>query len=140
MSVGSLVQRMSASASAILIAILVVMAAGTFSLLGLQFRSSWLDLVHADRVSLLAASDRVIYETAEIVRTARGQVQSTLLAQDEPRAAVAGLFANTDVRMQQVFHDVPPDLAENTATRLAGIHEAWGKAADLRDGRDCSHD
>jgi methyl-accepting chemotaxis protein len=134
MSVGSLFRRLSTSASAVLITVLVVMASGTFSLLGLQFRSSWRDLTHANRVSLLAASDRVIYEAADLIRTARGQVQSTLLAQDEPRAAVSGLFASTDARMERIFHDVPPDLAEDTAARLADLHAAWGKAAAMRDG------
>ena len=131
---GSIFRRLNGSASAILIAILVVMATGTFSLMGLQFCASWQDLIHANRVSVLAAADRVIYEAAEIVRVSRGQVQSRLLAEEDPQASITATFARTDAQMDRVMKDIPPDLAEDTATRLAGLRTEWSTATEMREG------
>ena len=131
---GSVFRRLFGSASAILIAVLVVMATGTFSLLGLQFHASWQDLVHADHVSVLAASDRVIYEAAEIVRVGRGQLQSALLAQDDPRSSMAATFAKTDAQMERVLRDIPPDLSDDTAAHLADLRTEWTTGTGLRGG------
>lgn len=131
---GSAVRRLLGSASAILIVVLIVMGTGILALLGLQFNASWGELVHANRVSLLAASDRLIYEAADIIRTGRGQVQSALLAQDDPQAAVAAIFARTDAQMERVLHDIPPDLGNETAARLADLRTDWNTATGLRDG------
>jgi methyl-accepting chemotaxis protein len=132
--VGSIFRRLNGSASAILIAVLIVMAIGTFSLLGLQFYASWQDLIHANRVSVLAAADRVIYEAAEIVRVSRGQVQSRLLAEDGPQASMAATFARTDAQMDRVLKDIPSDLAEDTAMRLADLRTEWSTATEMRGG------
>ncbi len=130
----SVFRRMFGSASAILIVVLVATATGTFCLLGLQFYASWQDLVHANRVAVLASSDRIIYEAAEIVRVGRGQVQSTLLAQDDPQASVAAVLARTDAQMARVLHDIPPGLSDDTAARLAGLQTEWTTATGLRSG------
>jgi methyl-accepting chemotaxis protein len=134
MQVESVFRRMFGSASAMLIAVLVVMATGMFGLLGLRFYASWQDLVHANRVSVLAASDRIIYEAAEIVRVGRGQVQSMLLAQDDPQTPMAAVFAKTDAQMARVLQDIPPDLADDTTARLAELSTEWTTATGLRNG------
>jgi methyl-accepting chemotaxis protein len=134
MSVGSTLRRLLSSASAILIVVLVVMGTGTFTLLGLQFFASWGELNRADHVLRLAASDRIIYEAADIVRTGRGQVQSTLLAQDDPQASMAAIFARTDAQMVRVLRDIPPHLGNETAARLSDLRSGWNTATGLRDG------
>jgi methyl-accepting chemotaxis protein len=130
----SVFQRLFGSASALLINVLVTMALAVCVLLGLMFQASWQELQHANRVALLAASDRVIYLAAETVRATRGRVQSVLLANDEPQAAISALFADTDARMDEIFQRIPPDLSEDTASRLAGLRVEWTEATGLRGG------
>jgi methyl-accepting chemotaxis protein len=134
MFVGTAFRRLLGSASAILIVVLLAMGTGSFILLGLQFHASWRDLIHASRVAQLAAADRVIYEAADIVRTGRGQVQSTLLSQDDPQGPMNAILARTDAQMDRVWHDIPSDLGDNTAARLADLHTEWNSATGLREG------
>jgi hypothetical protein len=133
-TVGSVSRRLFGSASSILVTVLLVMATGMFILLGLQFHASWQDLIHSNRVLQLAAADRVIYEAAETVRVGRGQVQSVLLAQDDPQAAMAAMFAKSEAQIERVLQEIPPDLAEHTATRLAELRSQWSAATGLRSG------
>src|ERR1700733_4138714 len=86
------------SASAVLISIVIMMAIGIFVLLGMQFEGSWQQLAHADRISVLAAADRAIYETTGGIRVDRGTIQANLLAEDDPRAGIAARFATGDKR------------------------------------------
>ena len=127
-------RRLFGSASGLLMAVMLSLALGICVLLGALFHTSWQELGHADRVARLAASDRVIYQAAEIVRVSRGQVQSTLLAEDDPRAAMAAIFAGTDARMAELSQRVDPDLSDDTAARLAELRTAWSNASLLRDG------
>jgi methyl-accepting chemotaxis protein len=130
----SVFRRLSGSASAVLIAVLVVMASGTVYLLGTQFQASWQELSHANRVSLLAAADRVIFQAAGTIRVGRGTGQATLLAEDDPRPSVTAIFANMDARMDQLFRDIPTDLSPDIGDRLAELRAAWNKATGLREG------
>lgn len=81
----------------------------------------------------LATSDRVIYEAAQAIRSDRGVAVSALLAQDDPRPAIAAAFASSDSRMESLFRNVRPELAGGTAHRLAGLRTAWEKVVGLRD-------
>src|ERR1700722_19900892 len=130
----SVFRRLSGSASAVLIAVLVLMASGTVYLLGTQFQASWQELTHANRVSLLAVADRVIFQAAGAIRVGRGTGQATLMAEDDPRAAITAIFADTDARMEQLFRGIPADLSDDTATRLAELHATWNNATSLRGG------
>jgi len=94
--VRSLSRWLFGSASAALISAVVLMAIGIFSLLGMQFEASWHELAHANRVSLLAGIDRVVYQAAGAIRVGRGAAQVTLLAEDDPRADLAANFAAVD--------------------------------------------
>ncbi len=126
--------RLFGSASAILVAVLIVMAAAIFVLLGMQFRVSWLELDHADHVARLADADRVIYQAADALRSGRGQMQSILLAQDDPRAAMTTLISDSDARIAAVVQAVPADLSEGTSARLTDLRAAWQQTTDLRGG------
>ncbi len=130
----SLFHRLYASAGALLIAVLLTMALGVFGLLGLRVHDSWQDLWHADRVARLAAANRVLFQTADAIRVGRGQLQSALLAQDDPRAAFIAIFTSTDARMDDMFRRVPVDLAPDTASRLGDIRAGWNSAAAMRTG------
>jgi hypothetical protein len=92
----SIFHRLFGSASAVLISVLAVMAIGIFVLLVMQFRESWQELAHANRISVLAAADRVIYEVTGAIRVGRGTTQTMLLAEDDPRAVVSRVFVSTD--------------------------------------------
>jgi methyl-accepting chemotaxis protein len=131
--VRSAFQRLFRSASALLMGVMLSLVLGICLLLGALFLTSWQELGHADRVARLAASDRVIYQAAEAVRVGRGQVQSTLLAENDPRAAIDAIYAGTDARMAEVSQRVDPDLSEDTAARLTALRTAWSNTMSLRD-------
>ena len=130
----SVIRRLFDSASAVLVSVLVMMAIGIFGLLVWQFHASWQALDHANRVSALAAADRLVYQTAGSVRAGRGIARTMLLAEDDPRATLTSIFAAADKRMEDVFRDIPPGLADDTATRLVELRIAWNRATALRDG------
>jgi methyl-accepting chemotaxis protein len=131
-SVRSSIQYLFHSASALLVSVVVVLALGICGFLGLQLHASWQALLHAQRISALAASDRILYQAAQAVRSDRGQAQAALLAEDDPRATVASILANSDARLDAVFRGVGDDLAEGTAQRIAALRAAWSKATGLR--------
>jgi len=126
--------RLFGSASAILVSVVVVMAIAVFVLLGMQFEVSWQELVHADRVSLLAAADRLVYQTANPIRLGRAATQIALLNEDDPHASLAAIFADSDKMVDSIFHGIPSDLSDDTAARLADLRTASSKEVALRDG------
>ncbi|MGD0434472.1 MAG: hypothetical protein ABSA58_25610, partial [Acetobacteraceae bacterium] len=130
----SLSRWLFGSASAALISAVVLMAIGIFSLLGMQFEASWHELAHANRVSLLAGIDRVVYQAAGAIRVGRGAAQVTLLAEDDPRADLAANFAAVDRQVQDMFRAIPSDLSDDTVTRLTELRAAWRKSTDLGEG------
>ncbi len=130
---GALLNKLFGSASAVLISVVLVMAVGIFGLLGMQLQASWQQLVHANRLSTLAAGDRSIYQTSGAIRVGRGAIQATLLAEDDPRPALTAAFAAADRQWQDMKRGIPPDLSDHTADRLASLDAAWGKTIGLRD-------
>ena len=128
----SILSRLLGSASALLISVLVVISAGAAVLLMMWFATGWTELRHADRLALLARSDRVLYEAAELTRTTRGQVQSALLAEAEPAATISRLFAATDEKMRAVAREIPDNLAPDTASRMARLRDGWNKTVAMR--------
>jgi methyl-accepting chemotaxis protein len=82
----------------------------------------------------LAAADRVIYETTGAIRIDRGAAQTNLLAEDDPRAGLAALFAASDKRWDGMKRAIPPDLSDDTVSRLATLNAAWASATSLRAG------
>ncbi|MGD0432028.1 MAG: methyl-accepting chemotaxis protein [Acetobacteraceae bacterium] len=125
-------QRLFGSANAILIAVLVMMGGGVFALLALQFSAAWQELSRANRFSLLATADRVIFQAADAARAGRGQVQFMVLSEDDPRASLAAIFAASDATMAEVMRDMPADLSDDTATRFADLRAAVDVTTGLR--------
>ena len=125
-------KRLFGSANAVLVAVLVMMGGGIFALLTLQFSAAWQELSHANRVSLLAAADRVIFQAADAARLGRGQVQSMLLSEDNPHTSLAAIFAASDATMAEVMRNIPADLSDDTATRSADLRAAVDTTTGLR--------
>ena len=121
------------SASAILILVVVVLAIGIFVLLGMRFQDAWQELAHADRISRLAAADRLIYEATGAIRVGRGTFLAQLLAEENPQSAATSLFNATDAQMENLFRDFSANPSEDTAGRLEVLREAWSKASGLRE-------
>jgi hypothetical protein len=116
-----------------LVSVLVVLSLGSCGLLGLQLYVSSQALRHAERTSLLAASDRSIYRATQSLRVDRGVAMLSLLAEDSPTATITKALANTDARMETVFREVTADQAEGTAANLATLRTAWSNATAQRD-------
>jgi methyl-accepting chemotaxis protein len=129
----ALLHRLFGSASAVLISVVLVMAVGIFVLLGMQFQEAWQQLSHANRLSQLAAADRIIYQMSGVIRVGRGGIQTSLLAEDDPRPGLAAAFATNDRQWQDMMRAIPPDLSDDTPVRLASLNSAWGTATGLRD-------
>jgi methyl-accepting chemotaxis protein len=128
----ALFHRLFGSASAVLISVMLVMAAGIFVLLGLQFQQASQQLVAANRLTQSATGDRIIFQTSGAIRVGRGTIQTALLAEDDPRPNLAAAFAAADRQWQDMMRDIPPHLSEHTADRLASLDAAWNKATGLR--------
>ncbi|HEY1936104.1 MAG TPA: methyl-accepting chemotaxis protein [Acetobacteraceae bacterium] len=122
------------SASAVLISVVVVMAIGIFSLLGMQFQASWRELVHANRLSRLAAADSIIYHVTGAIRIGRGTLQADLLAEEDPRPTLNDIFATGDRQWDDMVRDISADLSDEMGARLADQTAAWKQATALRDG------
>lgn len=129
----ALLHRLFGTASAVLIAVVLVMALGIFGLLGMQLQVAWQQLAHADRLAQLAAADRIIYQTSGAIRVGRGTTQTLLLAEEDPRSAIAAVFAAGDRLWQDMVRDIPSDLSDDTPARLGSMTAAWTKATNLRD-------
>ncbi len=127
-------RRLFGSASAILISIVVMMAIGLFVLLGHQFRASWQELAHANRLSELAAADGHIYKVTGAIRVSRGAAQTELLAEADPRPTLAANFATIDKTVKALFAGIPADLSDDSVRRVADLRTAWDRANRMTDG------
>jgi hypothetical protein len=82
----------------------------------------------------LAAADQLIYRAADAIRSSRGNVQSVLLAKDDPKASLTELFARADAQLWKISETIPVDLSPDTPARLAELRASWDQATSLRDG------
>jgi methyl-accepting chemotaxis protein len=109
----------------------MLLAVGLGLLAALQLRDAWSGVQHARRIQALVASDRALYQAANALRSNRGMVQATLLAEDAPRATMERYIADSDAKVQAVYRDVTPDLAPNVDQQLAAIRTQADRVASL---------
>jgi methyl-accepting chemotaxis protein len=123
--------RFTRSATTLVIAMLMLLAVGLGLLAALELRDAWSGLQHARRIQALAASDRALYQAANALRSNRGMAQAALLAEDNPHATIDRFVADSGARLQAVFQDVTPDLADGIEQQLATIRSAAAKVTTL---------
>ncbi len=123
--------RLSRSATALVTAVFLLLAAGMILFAVQGLRDAWSGLQHARRTQALAASDRALYQAANAIRSNRGLAQAALLAEDEPRQTVARFVADSDAKLQSVFQEVTPDLVPGIEPQLVAIRTEVSRVGSL---------
>ena len=130
----SFLARSARSATSLVTATFLLLAVGLSTFAVLDLRDALSDLRHASRVQALATADRALYQAATTARANRGLAQSAAMAEDDPRATIDRLAADSDAKLQSVFAIVTLDIATGIGPQLAAIHAAADKVATARAG------
>ena len=128
----SSIQRLTQSASALLTAAVMTLAAAVFVLLAIPLYNSWQALQQARYAQALTQFDRTLYQALQTVQSNRGAAQTALQTQAEPRQAIEASFADSDARMAAVLTEVPPQLAAATEQQRADLRTAWERTVAQR--------
>jgi methyl-accepting chemotaxis protein len=117
--------RSGISAGGLLNLVFLVLAVALVASLVVQMASAWTELRIAGRTGELAKSDAILFATVQALRINRGALQTTLQSDDDPKAKVETIRANTDALVKATLSGLSPDLAEGTAQRVAETARHW---------------
>ncbi|MET0967582.1 MAG: HAMP domain-containing methyl-accepting chemotaxis protein [Tardiphaga sp.] len=98
-------------------------------LLGVQLTKDWREMDAAGRLVTLAEADRTVFNTMQVLRNSRGEVQTALLNLDDPVAKVLELKARATMKFTEAAA-VLPRLGGAALDRVVGdLQQRWGEAA-----------
>jgi methyl-accepting chemotaxis protein len=123
--------RSGVSAGGLLNLVFLVLAIALVASLVMQLASAWTELRMANRTGELARTDGVLFATVQALRVNRGALQTTLQSDDDPKAKIETIRANTDALVKATLSGLSPDLAEGTAQRVAETTRDWTTVESL---------
>jgi methyl-accepting chemotaxis protein len=116
-SVGTLLNSISLILAGTLVAVLLIGIAG-----------AWREVAEARRLSTIADTDRQVFQTMQVMRVQRGDVQTALLSSDDPTARIQEIKAGAAKSFASALSLAAEARMEGTAELIAGIRQRASEA------------
>jgi methyl-accepting chemotaxis protein len=98
-------------------------------LLGVQLAKDWREMAAAGRLVTLAEADRTVFNTMQLLRNSRGEVQTALLNLDDPLSKVLELKVRAATKFAEAAA-VLPRIGGAALDRVVGdLQQRWTDAA-----------
>jgi methyl-accepting chemotaxis protein len=98
------------------------------SLLGVHLAGDWSEMAAGGRLVTLAEADRSVFNTMQILRNSRGEVQTALLNLDDPRPKMAELRERVTAKLTEAVAVLPRIGGASLDGLVVDLRKHWDDA------------